>query len=31
MAIADDFSVSASGDIRYTGTTANYTVIDFHR
>jgi hypothetical protein len=31
MAIADDFSVAANGDIRYTGTTANYTVIEFHR
>lgn len=31
MAIADDFSVAAGGDIRYTGTTANYTVIAFHR
>src|SRR4030067_271149 len=31
MAIGDDFSVSASGDIRYVGTTSNYTVIAFHR
>lgn len=31
MAIQDDFSVAANGDIRYTGTTANYTVIAFHR
>jgi len=31
MAIGDDFSVAANGDIRYTGTTANYTVIAFHR
>ena len=31
MAIADDFSVSATGDIRYTGTTTNYTVIALHR
>jgi len=31
MAIGDDFSISADGDIRYTGTTVNYTVIDFHR
>jgi len=31
MAIADDFSIAANGDIRYTGTTDNYTVIDFHR
>lgn len=31
MAIADDFSVAANGDIRYTGSTANYTVIAFHR
>ena len=31
MAIADDFSVALNGDIRYTGTTTNYTVIVFHR
>ncbi len=31
MAIADDFSVAANGDIRYTGTTANYTVLELHR
>lgn len=31
MAIGDDFSVAANGDIRYTGTTNNYTVIAFHR
>lgn len=31
MAIQDDFSVAANGDIRYTGSTANYTVIAFHR
>lgn len=31
MAIQDDFSISASGDIRYTGSTANYTVIQLHR
>jgi len=31
MAIADDISVAANGDIRYTGTTNNYTVIEFHR
>lgn len=31
MAIQDDFSVSVSGDIRYTGTTSNYTVIELHR
>src|SRR3990167_7993622 len=31
MAIGDDFSVAANGDIRYTGTTTNYTVIAFHR
>lgn len=31
MAIADDFSVAINGDIRYTGTTANYTVIELHR
>ena len=30
MAIADDFSVASNGDIRYVGTTANYTVIAFH-
>lgn len=31
MAIADDFSVATNGDIRYTGTTANYTVLELHR
>ncbi len=31
MAIADDFSVAVNGDIRYTGTTANYTVLEMHR
>lgn len=31
MAIGDDFSVSASGDIRYTGSGTNYTVIALHR
>lgn len=31
MAIQDDFSIATNGNIRYTGTTANYTVIAFHR
>lgn len=31
MAIADDFSVAANGDIRYTGSGSNYTVIALHR
>ena len=31
MAIADDFQVAANGDIRYTGVSDNYTVIEFHR
>lgn len=31
MAIADDISVAANGDIRYTGTTTNYTVLELHR
>lgn len=31
MPIGDDFSVAANGDIRYTGTTNNYTVIELHR
>jgi hypothetical protein len=31
MAIADDFSVAANGDVRYTGTTTNYTVLELHR
>ena len=31
MAIADDISVAVNGDVRYTGTTANYTVIELHR
>lgn len=31
MAIQDDFSVAANGDIRYTGSGTNYTVIALHR
>ena len=31
MAIQDDFSIAANGDIRYTGTTATYTVLELHR
>jgi len=31
MAIADDISVASNGDVRYTGTTVNYTVIELHR
>jgi hypothetical protein len=31
MAIADDFSVAVNGDIRWTGTTSNYTVLAMHR
>ena len=31
MAIADDITVAANGDVRYSGTTTNYTVIEFHR
>lgn len=31
MAIADDFSVALNGDIRYTGTGTNYTVLELHR
>ena len=31
MAIADDISVASNGDIRYTGSGDNYTVIAFHR
>lgn len=31
MAIQDDFQVAVNGDIRYTGSGANYTVIAFHR
>ena len=31
MAIADDISVAANGDIRWTGSTANYTVLEFYR
>lgn len=31
MAIQDDFSVAANGDIRYIGSTNNYTVIALHR
>ena len=31
MAIEDDISVAVNGDIRYTGSTTNHTVIAFHR
>lgn len=31
MAIADDFSVAANGDIRYTGAGPTYTVLELHR
>jgi len=31
MAIQDDFSITAAGDIRYTGASTNYTVIALHR
>lgn len=31
MAIADDFSVAVNGDIRWTGTTGSYTVLELHR
>jgi hypothetical protein len=31
MAIADDFKVLTNGDIRYVGTTPNYTVLELHR
>lgn len=31
MAIQDDFSVAANGNIRYVGSGATYTVIAFHR
>lgn len=31
MAIEDDVSVAANGDIRYTGVSDNYTVIELHR
>lgn len=31
MAIADDVSVAVNGDIRYTGTVDNYTVLELHR
>lgn len=31
MAIEDDFSVAVNGDIRYTGSGANYTVLALHR
>lgn len=31
MPIGTDFSIAVNGDIRYTGTTANYTVIEFYR
>ena len=30
MAIDADISVAVNGDIRYTGTTSNYTVLEFH-
>jgi len=30
MAIADDFSIAVNGDIRYTGSGANHTVLAFH-
>ena len=30
MAIGDDFEIQADKDIRYTGSTANYTVLEFH-
>jgi len=30
MAIADDFEIQQDKDIRYTGSTANYTVLAFH-
>jgi len=29
--VDSDYSISANGDIRYTGTTTNNTVIEFHR
>lgn len=31
MAIVDDIAVAANGDIRWSGTTANYTVLELHR
>lgn len=31
MAIADDFSVAVNGNIRYTGSGLNYTVLELHR
>jgi len=31
MAIGDDFSIATNGDIRYTGSSTNYTVIALHR
>lgn len=31
MAIAADISVAANGDIRYTGSGSNYTVLELHR
>lgn len=31
MAIADDFSVAVNGDIRHTGGSTNYTVLELHR
>ena len=31
MSIVNDISVSINGDIRYTGTTENYTVLELHR
>jgi hypothetical protein len=30
MAIGDDFEIQLDKDIRYTGSTANYTVLEFH-
>src|SRR3990172_6012300 len=31
MAIGDDFSVATNGNIRYTGSGSNYTVLELHR
>lgn len=31
MAIADDFSIALNGDIRWTGTSGSYRVLEFHR
>lgn len=31
MAIGDDFSIALNGDIRYTGSGANYAVLELHR